>query len=88
MGQKGEMGMQGSGQGMECILGLGGHKTLVVSLNISTRMGICKEKSLDGEGGRYVGEYEGIREGGSLRLTWILETSVGYINALCITRGS
>ena len=49
MGQKGEMEVQGPGQGMECILGLEGYKTSVVSVNISIRMGICKEKSLDGE---------------------------------------
>lgn len=54
----------------------------MVSVNISIRMGICKEKSLDGEGGRYVGGYEGMGAGGSLGLTWVLETSVGYINAL------
>ena len=60
----------------------------MVSVNIHIRMGICKEKCLDGEGGRYVGGYEGMGAGGSLGLTWVLETSVGYINVLYITRGS
>ena len=35
-----------------------------------------------------MGGYDGMGEGGSLGLTWVLETSVGYINALFITRGS
>ena len=40
MGQKGEMEVQGPGQGMECILGLGGYK------NIS---GECKYIHQDGD---------------------------------------